>query len=519
MLLARRAIPAVTAAAGLGLGTAYAVEPTARDEELPRQWDREAVASYWRTRPLAASSRALEIASTLTLLAARLAADRAFVGPDEPAAEKAARQRFRATQARDALVELGPAFIKLGQQLSIRPDVVPPPALEVLRSLCDAVPAVPTAVALETVRADLGAIQFEGLDEDAVPEAAASLGQVYRARFEGRDVAIKIQRPDMTTGVARDLYLLGNWARFVEQVKSVFVPAQRPYDVQLIDAFCKGAYGELDYEQEACNQRRFKDAVMNGPSSLRDVRVPEVRLATRRVLVTDWVAGERLSQAPQATIKQLVPLGVELFCWQLLDLGFYHCDPHPGNLLVDAKGRLCVIDFGLCAEISAPARESMTKAMVHLIEGKVAALVEDAVDLDFLPHDCDRDVLVPLLARVFDGARLAAKAADGAPVQKRRKEFAAVSSDLNSIFFEQPFRVPDYFALVTRALITLEGIALAGDPDFDIFKAAYPHGLRRARELFGVEGLARIAAAAARETVRAKRTEPLPVPRRRLTTV
>ena len=162
----------------------------------------------------------------------------------------------------------------------------------------------------------------------------------------------------------------------------------------------------------------------------------------------------------------------------------------------------------------------MTKAMVHLIEGNVAALVDDAVDLDFLPSDgIDRQALAQILGRVFDGARLAAKSADGAPVQKRRKEFAAVSADLNNIFFEQPFRVPDYFALVTRALIVLEGIALSGDPAFDIFKAAYPHGLRRARELFGVEGLARIAAAAGRARARAP-VDAAPTPiARRLTTV
>ena len=171
------------------------------------------------------------------------------------------------------------------------------PALEVVRGLCDAVPAVPTHVALETVREDLGDVVIEGLDVSAVPVAAASLGQVYRARFEGRDVAVKVQRPNMACGVARDLYLLGNWARFVESVKKILIPKQRPYDIQLIDAFCRGAYGELDYEHEAANQRRFKDAIANGPASLRDVYVPEVRLATRRVLISDWVEGERLSQA------------------------------------------------------------------------------------------------------------------------------------------------------------------------------------------------------------------------------
>ena len=145
------------------------------------------------------------------------------------------------------------------------------------------------------------------------------------------------------------------------------------------------------------------------------------------------------------------------------------------------RTRLSIPVWVVCAEISAPARENMTKAMVHLIEGNVAALVDDAVDLDFLPdgHRQGRAGAHPL-GRVFDGARLAAKSMDGVPVQKRRKEFAAVSADLNNIFFEQPFRVPDY-RLVTRALIVLEGIALSGDPSFDIFKAAYPHGLRRAR--------------------------------------
>ena len=154
-------------------------------------------------------ARAIEVAATLAPVAARIAADRAFVAADEPAVERAARQRLRATQARDALVELGPAFIKLGQQLSIRPDVVPPPALEVLRGLCDAVPAVPTHVALETVREDLGDVVIEGLDASAVPVAAASLGQVYRARYEGPGRGRQIQRPDMACGVARDLYLLG----------------------------------------------------------------------------------------------------------------------------------------------------------------------------------------------------------------------------------------------------------------------------------------------------------------------
>ena len=118
----------------------------------------------------------------------------------------------------------------------------------------------------------------------------------------------------------------------------------------------------------------------------------------------------------------------------------------------------------------------MTKAMVHFIEGKVAALVDDAVDLDFLPSTSTGPRWCPSSAESSTALGWRPSRWTAFPVQKRRKEFAAVSADLNNIFFEQPFRVPDYFALVTRALIVLEGIALAGDPSFDIFKAAYPHG-------------------------------------------
>merc|ERR1719181_312067 len=230
----------------------------------------------------------------------------------------------------------------------------------------------------------------------------------------------------------------------------------------------------------------------------RNVYIPDVRLRSRKVLATDWVDGDQLCRASKAEIARLVPLGVELFMWQMLDVGTYHCDPHPGNLLVDAQGRLALIDFGLCTEIDVGEREALTKAVVHLIQGAVPALIDDAVALDFLPADVDKEALYPVLSRVFEDARLAARASpDVAAVKKRRKEFAAVSADLNDIFFNYPFRVPDFFALITRALIILEGIAISGDPDFDIFKAAYPHGLRRAEQIFGRQGLAEISAAAA----------------------
>jgi aarF domain-containing kinase len=214
-------------------------------------------------------------------------------------------------------------------------------------------------------------------------------------------------------------------------------------------------------------------------------------------------------------------------------------------LLVDARGRLVLIDFGLCAEIDRFDSNALTSAIVNLMRGDVEGLVEDAVALRFLPADVDREALLPPLRAVFERAQLAAAtelrdrikgegarraregsalmraAEDAAPaydnsdhgggrsnhraVARRKRQFAAVSRDLNQIFFDFPFTVPEYFALITRALIVLEGIALTGDPDFDLFQSAYPYAARHAAALFGKRQLAQMlgeaksaAAAAAR---------------------
>merc|ERR1719319_658312 len=134
----------------------------------------------------------------------------------------------------------------------------------------------------------------------------------------------------------------------------------------------------------------------------------------------------------------------------------------------------------------------MTLTIVHLMQGNVEGLVEDAVKLNFLPPDVNRETLIPVLQKVYDSAQLAVKETVNEE-KKQRKNFKDVSSDLNKIFFNYPFLVPDYFALITRAMIVLEGIALTGDPSFDLFQSAYPFSLKRAVQLFGYGGVAKIA--------------------------
>lgn len=226
------------------------------------------------------------------------------------------------------------------------------------------------------------------------------------------------------------------------------------------------------------------------------VHVPRVHrcATTRRVLTTEWVEGKQLAASPPAVIRRLVPVGVECFFSQLIDTGFFHSDPHPGNLLVTPDGRLALIDFGLCATVPLPAGNVIARAVVHLLKGDLPELLHDAAQLGFLPSGEEgwawrgQDALLAAeLGELLQEARLAAIVNVSS---RRRAQLHAVSGRLNRLFFDYPFTVPDYFALITRALIVLEGIALIGDPEFDIFAAAHPHAARKAGRLLGTRGAA-----------------------------
>ena len=155
-------------------------------------------------------------------------------------------------------------------------------------------------------------------------------------------------------------------------------------------------------------------------------------------------------------------------------------DPHPGNLLVTSEGRLCLLDFGLCAEVDPKAREGMTQAIVHLLARDFDSLVsDDAKQLGFLPHDYDTTELKPLLTKILTGGVLEA----GSNFKNRKRKFMEISNELNEVFFQYPFSVPPFFALVTRGLGLLEGIALMGDPNFDIFRASAPYATKRAMQM------------------------------------
>lgn len=293
---------------------------------LPRTYDWDTLNSYWMRRPITTLRRMSHVLSELVPMATCYTKDFVIQTPDPDAVVEL--QTMYAAWLREALTNLGPAFVKAGQQLSIRPDLVPPPFLKELQKLCDAVRPVPDEVALRLLREELG-VDPDTIFLDLQLVAAASLGQVYKANLKsGEAVAVKVQRPDMRKMFSLDLFLLQRVGVLVDLFTSLCTN-QPPFHKPLYESFARGSYSELDYENEAENQIRFQKEFA---SRRCPVVVPNVYrdYSTERVLTTQWIDGVKLADAPKQQIRKLIPVGVELFLTQLLDIGAFHADPHPG---------------------------------------------------------------------------------------------------------------------------------------------------------------------------------------------
>lgn len=292
------------------------------DYGLPLSYDEPIIEAYWNERPTAAFKRLSEVTFKFTPWIARVALDTQLKKLSENSGKRAA-------ELREILSDLGPTFIKLGQALSVRPDLVGPDAMAELRSLCDAVPSFPNATAFAMMEEELGRPVRDMYSEISdKPIAAASLGQVYKAKLKktGEEVAIKVQRPDMLKKVSLDLYCLKRVARTFNKIQSSFTASQTDY-LGLLNQWAKGTYKELDYENEAANSRRFASLVQ---AKLPDVYVPKVydEYTSRKVLTMEWINGVKLAECEPDEIKALVGKGVECFLFQLLSAGFFHSDPH-----------------------------------------------------------------------------------------------------------------------------------------------------------------------------------------------
>ena len=384
------------------------------------------------------------------------------------------RARSRARECAELLVDLGPAFIKAGQALSTRPDIVPPVLLEELAQLQDQLPGFNSDLAMACIEDDLGAPVeeiYESLDRD--PISAASLGQVHRGVLKGgQAVAVKVQRPGLREQITLDLYIVRNIAAWLNRNIGLI----RSDLVALIDELGRRVFEEMDYLNEAGNAEKFRDLHSHNPR----IAVPTIyREATsRRVLTMEWIDGVKLTNLEAVRAlgidpDDMVEVGVSCSLQQLLEHGFFHADPHPGNLLALEDGRLCYLDFGMMSEVSRESRTGLIQAVVHLVNRNFSKLSKDFVTLGFLAEDVNLEPIVPAFESVFSQAL---------EMGVNRMDFKSVTDDMSGVMYKFPFRVPPYYALIIRSLVTLEGIALSVDPDFKILGAAYPYFAQRLME-------------------------------------
>ena len=389
----------------------------------------------------------------------------------------AAVQQRLAGRILRTLTNLGPCFIKVGQALSTRPDLVRRDWLEQLTRLQDDLPAFDHAIALATIEAELGAPAHELFAEfPDYPVAAASLGQVYKARLaDGHWVAVKVQRPNLAYVLRRDLVLI----RLLAITTAPLLPLNLGFGLgTIIDEFGRTLFEEIDYRREADNAERFAGLFADHP----EVTVPRVErhLSARRVLTTTWINGTKLQQRQELEARRLDPAalirtGVIAGLQQLLEFGYFHADPHPGNLFAlpgktGPMGHLAYVDFGMMDSISDSDRLTLTGAVVHLINRDFEALAHDFVALGFLNPKTDLVPIVPALEQVLGGAL-------GDNVGSFN--FKAITDRFSELMYDYPFRVPARFALIIRAVVSQEGLALRLDPSFRIIRVAYPYVAKR----------------------------------------
>jgi len=375
------------------------------------------------------------------------------------------------------LTALGPCFIKVGQALSTRPDLVRRDWLDQLTQLQDNLPPFPHAIALATIERELGAPADQLFEQfPDFPVAAASLGQVYKAQLsDGHWVAVKVQRPNLPWILRRDLVII----RLLAVLTAPLLPLNLGFGLgDIIDEFGSTLFEEIDYRLEANNAERFADLFANQS----EVTVPRVErfLSSEHVLTTQWINGTKLQERQALEARNLDPAalirtGVIAGLQQLLEFGYFHADPHPGNLFAltgktGALGHVAYVDFGMMDSISDSDRLTLTSAVVHLINRDFRALAHDFICLGFLNPKADLEPIIPALEDVLGGAL-------GENVGSFN--FKAITDRFSELMYDYPFRVPARFALIIRAVVSQEGLALRLDPGFKIINVAYPYVARR----------------------------------------
>ena len=374
----------------------------------------------------------------------------------------------RGRHLREMLDELGPTFVKFGQLLSTRPDIVPPDIIAELRALQDDVTPFPFGEVERVVREELD-LPIEKLftSFEEKPMAAASIGQVHRAVLpNGKRVAVKVQRPDAPRQIEADLALLYQAAKIAkERVRSLdFIDAR-----ELVDEFARSIRHELDYRAEARNAQTFHRNFAGNPH----VRIPHVywSYSRQRVLTLELLEGEQVADLELAAFtmderRHLAYLITEAWMTMIFRHGFFHGDPHPANVLVVGGDQIGIVDFGQAGKLSDDDMSKLTALFIDAAEENVESLAKRLGDLG-VRYERSREAELTRELRELYYKYYGARLSEIDPLQVIREGFALI--------YSQNLRLPTWFVLLDKAIATVGAVGVELYPDFNVFEVAKPY--------------------------------------------
>lgn len=396
-------------------------------------------------------------------------------------AKQAARRKTQAVWIRNTLLDLGPTFIKVGQLFSTRADIFPGEYVEELAKLQDKVPAFSYEQVEAIIEKELGKKIPELFHNfEPIPLAAASLGQVHKAVLHtGESVVVKVQRPGLKKLFEIDLQILKGITRYFQNHPKW----GRGRDwLGIYEECCRILWEEIDY----LNEGRNADTFRRNFRGYDWVNVPRIywRYATSRVLTLEYLPGIKISQyealeAAGLDRKAIARQGAQAYLLQLLNSGFFHADPHPGNIAVSANGALIFYDFGMMGRIKSNIREGLMQTLFGIAQKDGDRVVQSLIDLGAIAPTDDMGPVRRSVQYMLDNFM-------DKPFENQ--SVAAISDDLYEIAYNQPFRFPATFTFVMRAFSTLEGVGKGLDPEFNFMEVAKPYAMQLMTDMNGSEG-------------------------------
>jgi len=374
-----------------------------------------------------------------------------------------AQRHERASTLLGSLLTLGPTFIKLGQMLSTRPDILPPEYVTEFSKLQDRVPPADWDDARAVVEAELGPVEERFSDFDTEAISGASLGQVYYAEIDGDPVAVKVRRPGVEELVRADLRVL----RWILPILLYFVDDARSFSLEtLADEFDQTIRQEMDYEREARMLTEIRENFDDDDA----IRIPPVveSHSTERVLTMEYVPGTKISDVEQLDGKgidrsRLAETLERAYFQMIVEDGVYHADPHPGNLAVQDDGTLVFYDFGMSGRVDSFLQEKIIDFYMAVAEQDIDAILDALIEMGTLSPEVDRQVMADVMELAIADAR-------GEDIEQYRVQ--QIIQSVEDTIYEFPLRLPENLALVLRVATVVEGVAVTLDPDFDFISVA-----------------------------------------------